>query len=144
MRSKRWWRAAASALWLWGSSGCTSLKEVPRSEYASRPERKQVRVLTNDNLHYEFDYAEVRNDTLIGYRRRDVEGPIDEFDALPIPLENVAKLSARHIDWYRTGLIGGVSLAAVIAAGLSARGGHGGGSSGGGGPCPREPCESAH
>ena len=140
MRRKRWPGLLMGVVWLCGN-GCTALKEVPRSEYAAREERKAVQVTTREGLHYELDYARIQNDSLIGYRRRDVEGPVDEFDTLQLPLDQVAKLSARRIDWYRTGLIGGLSLAAIVAAGLS---GHSnapsGGGGGGGDPCPREPC----
>lgn len=139
MRWQRWLMATVWGIGL-AANGCTSLKEVPRGEFAARPERRQVRVWTTDSLEYELDFARVQNDTLTGYRRRDVQGAVDEFDTLTLPLERVARLSARRIDWYRTGLIGGVSLAAVIAAGLSGRGSSGG--PGGGGPdCPREPCQ---
>ena len=55
----------------------------------------------------------------MGYRRRDVEGPIDEFDTLRLPLDEVATISARRIDWYRTGLMGGLSMAAIVAVGIS-------------------------
>jgi hypothetical protein len=138
MRSSRLLRLAMAAAWLCGS-GCTTLKEIPRTEYAARPERRQVRVFTTDSLEYEFDTAKIQGDTLIGTWRRDVGGPIEEFDSLALPLDRVARLTARRIDWYRTGLIGGISLAAVIAAGLSGRNANGSPNPDPG-PCPREPC----
>ena len=139
MRWQNWFTTTVCGIGL-AANLCTSLKEVPRGEYAARPERRQVRIWTTDSLEYELDFARVQNDTLIGYRRRDVQGAVDEFDTLTLPLDRVARLSARRIDWYRTGLIGGVSLAAVVAAGLSGRGSSGG-PGGGGGDCPREPCQ---
>ena len=65
--------------------------------------------------------------------RRDVEGPIDEFDTLRLPLDEVATISARRIDWYRTGLVGGLSMAAIVAVALSR---HASGGSSVGGPRP--------
>ncbi len=56
MRIHRGLRVGACALWLWGS-GCTSLREIPRGDYAARPQREHVRVVTRQGLLYEFDYA---------------------------------------------------------------------------------------
>jgi hypothetical protein len=134
MRSMRALRGLVCLAWVAGS-GCTSLKEIPRGDYAARSERKQVRVFTTDSLEYELDFARIQGDTLIGYRRRDVEGPVEEFDTLLLPLDRVARMSARRLDWYRTGLIGGITLGALVAAGLTARNRNGGGGSDGGEPC---------
>ncbi len=120
------------------ASGCTTLREVPRAEYAAREERKDVVVDTRDGQHHTFDYARFASDTLTGYRRRDTGGAFEEFDTLAIPLESVAKLSARRLDWYRTGLVGGAGLGAVILAALARHGASG--TSNGGAPCPEEPC----
>ena len=65
-------------VWIAGE-GCSTLREIPRGEYASVAERKNVRLTTREGLHYELDFVKVQGDTLIGYRRQDVEGPIDEF-----------------------------------------------------------------
>lgn len=124
-------RVAMATLWL-VTPGCTSLREIPRGRLGERPEHRQVRLVTVEGLQYELDFARVRNDSLIGFRRRDVEGAVEEYDTVAFPLERVARLSARRIDWYRTGLVGGIALAAVIAAGLSARGDDGAGSGDGG------------
>ena len=51
VRWPRRWVATVALL----ATGCTSLREVPPSEYLSRPERKHVRVVTRDGLEYEFD-----------------------------------------------------------------------------------------
>ena len=136
MRNHRW-GAGLLLLTLLTGPGCTTLRELPRSEYAARPERQHVRVITLDSLVYEFDYVRVEGDTLTGYRERDVEGPVSEVNTLPVPLERVRAMSVRSIDWYRTGLVGGGALAAVVAAGITAvnrRGHDDTGSSGGGKP----------
>ena len=104
-------------------SGCTSLRELPRSEYAARPERKHVRLLTTEGLVYEFDFIRLAGDTLVGYRQQSAaEGPFEEFGSLRVPLREIQTLSTRSVDWYRTGLIGGGLLAAVVVAGLSTSG----------------------
>lgn len=124
--------AVMGVVWLLGS-GCTTLREIPRSDYTAEPERQHVRLWTDEGLVYEFDYLKVSGDSLVGYRQRDVEGPVDEYATLSVPVRSVARLSARRVDWTRTGLIGGGVLAAVIVAGLnSGLGNDSGGSSGGG------------
>jgi hypothetical protein len=106
--------------WVAGS-GCTALREIPRSDYAARAQDRPIRVLTREGLSYELDAAKFEADTLVGYRRRDVQGPIDEFDTLRLPLDQVATISARRIDWYRTGLVGGLSMAAIVAVAIGSR-----------------------
>src|SRR5262245_57974136 len=96
------------------SAGCTSLREIPRSSYAERPERQHVRIQTREGLVYEFDYATVAGDSLVGYRRRDTEGVIDDTAVIRLALDDVQRFSTRKLDWYRTGLIGGGVLAAVL------------------------------
>ena len=120
-----WKRVPLILAWLAGA-GCTALKEIPRSDFASRPQRQHVRVRTEDGLVYEFDYARVADDTLTGYRERDTEGPVAEIATVAIPLGDIHVLSVRGVDWYRTALIGGGALAGLVAAGLSRAGGHSG------------------
>ena len=111
---------ALTVLTAWcATSGCTALQEIPRTQYTAVPERKSVRVMTRDSLSYEFDYATVQNDTLTGFRRQESSGPAEEYSSLAFPLENIEHLSARRVDWYRTGLIGGVGILAVAAGGLA-------------------------
>jgi hypothetical protein len=118
--------------WL-AATGCTALREVPRSEYAARPERKHVRVTTGEGLIYEFDYVRVEGDTLRGFRERDTEGPITDLAVLPIAFADIATLSVRGIDWYRTGIVGGGAIAVAVAAGLAhSNPSNGDGESGGG------------
>lgn len=121
----------AWALWLVGA-GCTSLREIPRGDYGVLAERKDVRLVTREGLKYEFDYVHIEGDTLVGYRRRDVEGPIDEFGTVRLALDDVGQLEARRIDWKRTGIIGAGAAVAVAAAGVVRNQGNGGGSGSGG------------
>jgi len=100
-------------------TGCTSLREIPRSDYTALAERKNVRLWTQEGLEYEFDFVRVENDSIIGYRRQDVEGAYDDYVVFGLPLAEVARLSARRVDWARTSLVGGGVLAAVVAVGLS-------------------------
>ncbi len=130
-------RARAGVLlasWL-AASGCTTLREIPRGEYHQATERKGVRVETIEGLVYDFDYVTVGTDSLTGFRHRgDVEGPVDQTVSFRIALDEIQVLTARRLDWYRTGLVGGGVLAGVLVAGLAGtgKGGDSGGSSGGG------------
>ena len=140
MRLNRGLRVVVCGLWVAGS-GCTALREIPRGTYAALPERDHVRVETRDGLIYEFDYAQFGPDSLMGFRRRDVETPADEYAALGLPLDQVTRLSARGIDWTRTGLVGGGVLLVVLVAAFSNnnknQGGSGGNSGGGTRPPPQ-------
>ena len=118
MRTRRWWGWLTLLAFTLGS-GCTALREIPRQDYAERLPQRPIKVVTREGLEYELESASVQGDSLVGYHRRDVEGPTEEFDTLRLPLDDVATISARHIDWYRTGLVGGLSVAALVAAGLS-------------------------
>ena len=133
MQSRAWLRGLFSLIGL-AAAGCTALREIPRDQFGTRAERKDVHVETRDGLVYEFDFVRVRADSLVGYHRRDAEGAFDEFATVPLPLDDVTHMSARGVDWKRTGLIGGSALAAVVAAGLTmgSHGSNGGSSSGGG------------
>lgn len=119
------------------ATGCTTLKEVPRQDFAARPERKGVRVETREGLVYEFDYATFDADSLTGYRHRpDVEGPVDETAMFRVALDDVDHLTTRAVDWYRTGLVGGGVIASVLAVGLQAATKAGGDGNGGGTTTP--------
>lgn len=132
--------AALAALTVWcAASGCTTLQEIPPGEYAAASERRAVRVMTRDSLLYEFDYATVANDTLTGYRRLEVAGPVPEYTSMALPLENIEKLSSRRVDWYRTSLIGGVGILAVAGAGLASEASKRDPSTSGGPGVPRGP-----
>lgn len=102
-----------------GATGCATMRELPRAEYAARGERKGVVVDTREGLHYRFDHATFGPDTVFGYRLRDTEGAFEEYFSVAIPLERVEKLSVRQTSWLRTGLIGGgvvVGAAAAVVA----------------------------
>ncbi len=103
------------------SASCTSLREIPRTDYTVQPDRRDVRVTTRDGLRYEFDYAHFEGDSLVGYRRRDVDGPFDDYAVLRIPLGDVTQLSARSVDWRRTGLLGAAIVAGGVTVGLATR-----------------------
>jgi hypothetical protein len=139
MRFHRGLRVAACLLWLMSTgSGCTSLKEVPRGEYATQPQRDHVRVVTREGLLYEFDYAKFAGDSLVGFRRQDVQGPVEEYASLGMSLDQVANLATRQVDWVRTGLIGGVVMLGVLLGAYKAsqNNNSGGGGSGGGNKPP--------
>jgi len=138
MKFHRGLRVAACVLWF-SNSGCTALREIPRAQYAAEPQRDHVRIVTRDGLLYEFDYATFREDSLVGYKRRDTESHVEDYASLGVPLEQVAAMSTRQVDWVRTGLVGGVGLLVVLVgaykASQSSNGG-GGGTGGGGRPPP--------
>ena len=123
---------AAWALWLAGA-GCTSLREIPRGEFGVIPDRKDVRLETREGLKFEFDFVHIDGDTLVGMRRKDVEGPVDEFGTVRLALDDVGRLEARRIDWVRTGLIGAGAAATIVTAGVVRNQSGGGGGAGGGG-----------
>ncbi len=102
------------------STGCMTLREIPRQEYGAVQERKNVRVVTQEGLLYEFDWADVVGDTLVGYRNRlEVEGPVDQLAQVRLPVDDVRSLSARGIDWRRTAIVGGGVVAGALAVSLS-------------------------
>jgi len=96
------------------ASGCATLRELPRAEYAARPERKGVVVDTREGLHYKFDVASFGPDTLIGQHLRDTEGAFEEYSTIAIPLESIARMQVRNTNWLRTGLLAGVVVAIVV------------------------------
>jgi hypothetical protein len=130
-------RAAIAALWI-VASGCSAMRELPRAEWAAAPERKDVEIETSSGERYVFETARFSADSLTGYRQRPGDGVFEQVDATALPLERVTRLQARRIDWYRTGLIGGVVLAGILAASLSQLGGGDGSTDGG--PCGPRPC----
>jgi hypothetical protein len=131
-------RGAMTMLCL-GACGCSVMKELPRNQYAAVPERHDVRVDMRSGEHHEFERMAVRGDSLTGYERADSEGSFEEFQSLRLALDDVGKMSVRNVDWYRTGLIGGLALGVVLAIVLTQTGK---GSSGDViiGPCGTRPC----
>lgn len=140
MSGSRGLRAAVLAAWV-TTSGCSTMRELPRSDYAAQPERKGVRVETREGLVYEFDSATFDPDSLTGYRlRTELEGPVDEVATIKVALDDITGLRTRRVDWVRTGLVGGAILAAVLAIGLAKA--EAGGGSDSGEPCTRCPLPS--
>jgi len=113
--------------------GCSAMRELPRDQYAVQADRGAVRVVTRTGQKLELERVRVSADSLTGLKRRDVEGRFEEFETVKLGLDDVAGMSVRRVDWYRTGLIGGVAVAVALAAVLSQSGGGGGGGNGGGG-----------
>jgi hypothetical protein len=128
-------RLCVLCAWL-ASAGCMTLREIPRKEFGLHAERKGVRVETRDGLVYGFDWASFAGDTLVGYRNRpEAEGPVDQVTVVRVPFDEVQRLTARELDWQRTGLLGGGVIAGALAVGLrSSIANIGGGSSGTGKP----------
>jgi len=137
MRVNRVLRVGACGLWVLGS-GCTTLREIPRGAYAARSQRDHVRIVTGDGLLYEFDYANFTGDSLVGFRRRELETRVEEFVTLGFSHEQIATIWVRGIDWTRTGLVGAGVLVAVVLVALvkNPSGPTGSGSAGGGGRPP--------
>ena len=113
-------RAIAACVCL-AATGCSSMREIPRGEYAASAERKRVEVLTREGLYYKFDFARFGTDTLTGYRQRDVPGDFEEYSTFAIPLEGVERLSERRTSWLRTGLAGGAVLGGIVGIALARR-----------------------
>lgn len=113
------------------ATGCSSLAQVPRGEFAAAPLRKGVLVRTSDGDQYSFDRALISADTLtgVGYQQRtivqaDGQPSVEEFATeVRIPLERIASLQQKRRDWGRTakwGLGAAGAAAFVIAVGTHA------------------------
>jgi hypothetical protein len=102
--------------------GCSVMRELPRDQYAAVAERHGVRVDTRSGEHHEFERMVVRGDSLTGFERQDTEGAFEEFQSLRLAFEDVGKMSVRSVDWYRTGLIGGLAWGVVLAVVLTQTG----------------------
>ena len=112
------------------SSGCSSLVQVPRAEFAAEPVRKNVLLRTESGQQYAFDRVSVTADSLFGtgYQQRlvvrsDGESQMDEVSTdVRLPLANITSLSEKKRDWKRTTKWGVGALAAgafVVAVGTS-------------------------
>ena len=112
------------------ATGCSSLAQVPRSDFAAVPERKGVLVRTLDGEQFSFDRAAISADTLTGtgYQQRtivlaDGQPSVEEVATeVRIPLERIASLQQKRRDWGRTakwGLGAAGAAAFVIAVGTN-------------------------
>ena len=112
------------------ASGCSSLVQVPRADFAAQPVRKNVLIRTDLGEQYAFDRVDVTADSLFGtgYQqktvvRSDGESQIEETATLVrLPLANITSLSEKKRDWGRTTKWGVGALAAtalVVAVGTS-------------------------
>ena len=113
------------------ASGCSSLAQVPRGEFASIPVRKSVLVRTSDGEQFAFDRAVISADSLTGtgYQQRttvmaDGEPSVEEVvTEVRLPLERIASLQQKRRDWGRTarwGLGAAGAAAFVVAVGTNA------------------------
>jgi hypothetical protein len=129
------------------ASGCSSLAQVPRGEFASVPVRKSVLVRTSDGEQFAFDRAVISADTLtgVGYQQRTVvladgQPSVEEVSTeVRLPLERIASLQQKRRDWGRTAKwsLGAAGAAAfVIAVGTNAVEDDGAGPGGGKGGGP--------
>jgi hypothetical protein len=111
-------------------SGCSSLVQVPRADFAAEPVRKNVLIRTDQGEQYAFDRVDVTADSLFGtgYQqktvvRADGDSQIEETATLVrLPLANITSLSEKKRDWGRTTKWGVGALAAtalVVAVGTS-------------------------
>ena len=132
------------------TTGCSSLAQVPRAEFAAEPVRKSVLVRTIEGEQYAFDRVAIGADTLsgIGYQQRTVYLPdgqaTSEEVAVPVrlPLEHIATLSEKRRDWGRTarwGLGAAGAAAFVIAVGTTSAEEPAASPGGGKGPGPELP-----
>ena len=111
-------RLGVLCAWL-ASTGCMTLREIPRAEFTQHAERKGVRVETRDGLVYAFDWASFAGDTVVGYRNHaEAEGPMAQVTEVRVPFDDVQRLTSRELDWRRTGLLGGGVVAGALAVGL--------------------------
>ena len=119
-----------AVLLLVSSTGCSSMVQVPRADFAAEPVRKNVLVRTDQGEQYAFDKVSVTADSLFGtgYQQRTVirsdgESMIDEYATdVRLPLSSVTSLSEKKKDWGRTTKWGIGALAAgafVVAVGTS-------------------------
>jgi len=113
------WARVGASLLLLGALGCSTMREIPPSQYRAKSERNNVHLTTRDGLEYDFDYVRVSGDTLRGYRNGYDALGLEQTSSLEVPVANIAALTGRGVSWTRTLLIGGGVVAAVAAIGLA-------------------------
>lgn len=103
-------------------SGCSTLVQVPRKEFASAGERKNVRIRVQSGEQYAFDKAEVSADSLKGlaYQQRlvtkaDGDTEIDEMAThVSVPLADISTMEERRRSW-KAATRWGIGVAAASA-----------------------------
>lgn len=116
----------AIAMWLLvclSMEGCSAARELPRSELADLPEQRDVTVEMRNGQRLDFDTARFGADSLWGFRHGS-EGDsssVVELSTTALPLADVERVSARRLDWYRTGLAGLAVLGSGVAYAVSQR-----------------------
>lgn len=113
------------------ATGCSSLAQVPRGDFAAVPERRAVLVHTDAGEQYSFDRATFTADSLtgVGYQQRTVlladgQPSVEEVATeVRLPLDRIVSLQEKRRDWGRTakwGLGAAGAAAFVIAVGTNA------------------------
>ena len=120
------------------ANGCTALKELPRSEYATQEERRDVVVESVDGERMEFESIQVRGDTLTGWTEKkpvetenepvrkddgtlEVQPPLS-FEERQMMLDRVAKLSTKQVSWKKTSLVFAPVVAGLVVYALTRSG----------------------
>ena len=98
-------------------SGCATMRELPREQFAARPERRHLVVEAGGQRH-RFARATFGPDSMVGYPRRP-RGTDGTAGGVRLGLDDVSRIEGRQVDWYRTSLLGGLAVGALLAALLS-------------------------
>jgi len=101
-------------------AGCSSIREVPRSDLTADAEFENVRVATLDGFEYRFVRVEAVPDTLVGFYTATLERSNERkeiwFEDIlqrhKIPMSRVAKIELVRKDPLKTALYGATLLAA--------------------------------
>lgn len=110
-------RRVAVALLLLAAQGCSAMREIPPGQYAEQETRKQVRVTTRDGTTLTFKPAHFSADSVWGEQRVDRgAGTPEPAQTVAFPLDQVARLEEKRLDWVRTGIVLGIAAVAGIAA----------------------------
>jgi hypothetical protein len=95
------------------AAGCSSYRELPRSQWSESPRYDDVRVATVDGFEYRFDSAVVTPDTLLGFfsvsQERADAGRVWYEDVQrrhPIPRNRIVRVELVRKDPMKTALYG--------------------------------------
>jgi hypothetical protein len=122
--------AVIAGLALGVTTGCSSMVQVPRAEFAAESNRKNILVRTQAGEQFAFDQATFSADSLVGvgYQQRTViladgQPSVEEVATrVSVSLDQVTTLTEKRRDWGRTAKWGlGIAAAGafVAAVGLS-------------------------